>query len=603
LRPDIPPKSGTVPSTNNDRSPLVDNQASVTSEVNRPCGSAAAMLGIALSLGAGSLAAPCFQVVAQAVESTPSQISMQSPVVAQESLLTTVVQSPVAVVPQAVPQVVEPAATASEAAVTQPTVATIVAAPAVSDAMTPTTGHAVKPGETLWQIAKSYQVEVRALATANRLSTDAALKVGQVLQLPAANGGKPAETTVSLAAISQSVPVVPALAATAADTVNADMQARQTASVAALRSQRDRLKQSLAELGEESKSAVFVEGQVEAAAAQAAPATSGLPVTRLANVPLPAIGGAEPQVVEPQVAQPQVIARRPVDTQVDAKVETKVSSASLPVAPEPQSNFNPSPLLAEIHNLRNRHSRQQQSMARPTLVAQVVATEPPAARVEPLKPQSVAANPDFANRKSDSALSIELRNFVQPKLKPEGTEKVRSAPSANAQVVARATLGSEAYAPVTPAVRKMVAPNLPAIGKADAYLPGGTMASNGYVWPSQGILSSGYGWRWGRMHKGIDIAAPTGTPIVAVASGTVVSAGWNDGGYGYLVEVEHGDGTLTRYAHNNRILVKSGQQVAQGQQVSEMGSTGFSTGPHLHFEVHPRGSGAVNPIAFLGNQS
>jgi murein DD-endopeptidase MepM/ murein hydrolase activator NlpD len=122
---------------------------------------------------------------------------------------------------------------------------------------------------------------------------------------------------------------------------------------------------------------------------------------------------------------------------------------------------------------------------------------------------------------------------------------------------------------------------------------------NGYIWPAKGVLTSGYGWRWGRMHKGIDIAAPIGTPIVAAAPGVVVSAGWNSGGYGNLVELQHPDGSVTLYAHNNRILVRRGQEVAQGQQISEMGSTGRSTGPHLHFEVHPNGRGAVNPIALL----
>jgi YD repeat-containing protein len=101
------------------------------------------------------------------------------------------------------------------------------------------------------------------------------------------------------------------------------------------------------------------------------------------------------------------------------------------------------------------------------------------------------------------------------------------------------------------------------------------------------------------MHSGIDIAAPIGTPIMAAAGGVVITAGWNDGGYGNLVEIRHPDGSVTLYAHNDRILVREGQQVAQGEQVSEMGTTGFSTGPHLHFEVHPNGAGAVNPIAML----
>jgi murein DD-endopeptidase MepM/ murein hydrolase activator NlpD len=104
------------------------------------------------------------------------------------------------------------------------------------------------------------------------------------------------------------------------------------------------------------------------------------------------------------------------------------------------------------------------------------------------------------------------------------------------------------------------------------------------------------------MHKGIDIAAPVGTPVVAAAPGVVAKAGWNSGGYGNLVEIQHPDGSLTLYAHNNRILVRRGQEVTQGQQIAEMGSTGHSTGPHTHFEVHTTGRGAVNPIAFLPRQ-
>ena len=120
-----------------------------------------------------------------------------------------------------------------------------------------------------------------------------------------------------------------------------------------------------------------------------------------------------------------------------------------------------------------------------------------------------------------------------------------------------------------------------------------------YQWPAAGTMTSGYGWRWGRMHKGIDIANSVGTPVVAVADGVVLSSGWNDGGYGYLVELSHRDGTVTRYAHNSRLLVSKGMTVAQGTPLALMGSTGHSTGPHLHFEIHPPGTGAVNPLAFL----
>jgi murein DD-endopeptidase MepM/ murein hydrolase activator NlpD len=119
-----------------------------------------------------------------------------------------------------------------------------------------------------------------------------------------------------------------------------------------------------------------------------------------------------------------------------------------------------------------------------------------------------------------------------------------------------------------------------------------------YFWPTSGVLTSRFGRRWGKMHKGIDIAGPVGTPINSAADGVVVYAGWQ-GGYGQLVEIRHNDGTTTRYGHNSRILVSVGQNVGQGQQVSEMGSTGQSTGSHLHFEIRPNGGAAVNPIAHL----
>jgi murein DD-endopeptidase MepM/ murein hydrolase activator NlpD len=142
-------------------------------------------------------------------------------------------------------------------------------------------------------------------------------------------------------------------------------------------------------------------------------------------------------------------------------------------------------------------------------------------------------------------------------------------------------------------------------GDIELFLPG-DKPNNGkagstslaFNWPTAGILTSRFGRRWGKMHKGIDIAGPVGTPINSAAQGVVVYAGWQ-GGYGNLVEIKHADGTTTRYGHNNRLIVSVGQTVAQGQQVSEMGSTGHSTGSHLHFEIRPNGGDAINPIAHL----
>jgi murein DD-endopeptidase MepM/ murein hydrolase activator NlpD len=117
-------------------------------------------------------------------------------------------------------------------------------------------------------------------------------------------------------------------------------------------------------------------------------------------------------------------------------------------------------------------------------------------------------------------------------------------------------------------------------------------------------FTSGYGVRSdpfaGRaaMHAGIDLAGAMGTPIYATADGTITDAGWNNGGYGNLVKIDHGRGIETRYGHLSGILVKAGQRVQRGQLIGKMGSTGRSTGSHLHYEVRIEGR-AVNPIPFM----
>ncbi len=171
--------------------------------------------------------------------------------------------------------------------------------------------------------------------------------------------------------------------------------------------------------------------------------------------------------------------------------------------------------------------------------------------------------------------------------------------ASSSQLLAAAPLGADAYrvVPNLP-VGQTVSPSMPMMPGASEFLPEAPALSNGYIWPTQGTLTSGYGWRWGRMHRGIDIAGPVGTPIVAAAPGVVARAGWNSGGYGNLVDIRHPDGSMTRYAHNSRLLVRQGEQVGQGQQIAEMGSTGYSTGPHLHFEMH-LASGTANPMAYL----
>ena len=133
-------------------------------------------------------------------------------------------------------------------------------------------------------------------------------------------------------------------------------------------------------------------------------------------------------------------------------------------------------------------------------------------------------------------------------------------------------------------------------GSPSSYTPRAASAA-GLIWPVDAPITSGFGWRWGRMHEGLDLGASYGTPIHAAAAGTVIHAGWL-GGYGNLVVIDHGGSISTAYGHQSQIAVSYGQQVSQGQVIGYVGSTGHSTGPHLHFEVRVNGE-AVDPLGYL----
>jgi murein DD-endopeptidase MepM/ murein hydrolase activator NlpD len=113
-----------------------------------------------------------------------------------------------------------------------------------------------------------------------------------------------------------------------------------------------------------------------------------------------------------------------------------------------------------------------------------------------------------------------------------------------------------------------------------------------------GRVTSGFGARWGRAHKGLDIAAPVGTPINVPLGGEVIASG-PASGFGLWVRVRHDDGTVTTYGHVNRALVRVGEQVAAGQEIAEVGNRGHSTGPHLHVEVQTPAGATVNPRPWL----
>ena len=126
---------------------------------------------------------------------------------------------------------------------------------------------------------------------------------------------------------------------------------------------------------------------------------------------------------------------------------------------------------------------------------------------------------------------------------------------------------------------------------------------NRYIWPVHGRITSYFGRRnlgmgTASFHSAIDVAAPTGTAVVASRSGTVSEVGWSDRGYGNLVKIRHAGGAETWYAHNSKIYVSEGEHVEQGETIAAVGSTGLSTGPHLHFELHEQDE-AIDPLTYL----
>ncbi|MCC5614472.1 peptidoglycan DD-metalloendopeptidase family protein [Nostoc sp. CHAB 5836] len=287
-------------------------------------------------------------------------------------------------------------------------------------------------------------------------------------------------------------------------------------------------------------------------------------------------------------------------------------------------------LQAEIQRLQQKYRAQQSG----NLVVPPAATETNnAAILTPISTPNNFTVPNSAARPNSVAIPIAVPTPIRPNYtaQPINTQfrtTVRPNEPVNPEFLPNLGSASQWTPSRTPSPTRVATPGrrvnasdslgkmrgttvspqiLPPLAAVDQYLPRPidelipppSTSTLAYTWPAKGTLTSGYGWRWGRMHKGIDVANSTGTPVVASAEGTIEKAGWNNGGYGNLVEIRHPDGSTTRYAHNSKILVQPGQQVNQGETIALMGSTGHSTGPHTHFEIHPSGKGAVNPIAML----
>ena len=411
--------------------------------------------------------------------------------------------------------------------------------------------YQVKPGDTLSAIARHHGISLPELVKSNQLTDPNLLQINQRITIP--NSQYSSAVAQTIAAIKR-----PTYSVTTVSTMAVPTPPERLAGTPSLNAAYSGMGGSISDETDELSPPTFEQTQL----AQPTATSSGMG----GSISNETDELSSPTFNEAQLAQSQ---------QVKA---------------EPQSNPYVQELRSDIQRLRQKY------YSASALTTAPIRSEAINPQVRPNLPANQPINPEFRVAQAAENLQPVVRKQI-PNRAPSAVP-----PRAKGRV-ATAPAGVDASESVESLRGRQVSPELPPLGAVDTYLPKPSSAPfKGFIWPAKGVLTSRYGWRWGRMHKGIDVAAPIGTPIVAAAPGVVVRAGWNSGGYGKLVDIRHADGSLTRYAHNNRILVHAGQEVDQGQQISEMGSTGFSTGPHLHFEVHATGKGAVNPIAFLPNR-
>jgi murein DD-endopeptidase MepM/ murein hydrolase activator NlpD len=467
-----------------------------------------------------------------------------------------------------------PAPMPSKTAATQATVA-----PSAEKA------YEVKPGDTLAAIALNYGTSVSDLVKANNLSNPNQLQISQKLSIPATvNRSIPTQTTVAMNAGEVESSITSKVATESVNLTGANPNQIVAAS---------QFNTAIAAPTTESASNYSTNFTANAQA----------PVTVPTPIAAYGMGGDTPV---PKAFADMQLAKRP-----DAPVKTKQNQRLRSLQDEierlrekyraQQSGNVVVPVESEANNIPVPvRAARQNNIAVPVPVYRPSNASVPIAVPRPMVPSYSAQpiKPEFrANRQANEP--------INPEWSASGNR-----PSIR---VATPPTGVEASASLGDMRGRQVSPDLPPLAAVDRYLPRAvdentpppfnpsspSNSTTAYIWPAKGTLTSGFGMRWGRPHRGIDVANSTGTPVYATADGVIQKAGWNNGGYGNVVDIKHPDGSMTRYGHNSKILVQAGQQVRQGETIALMGSTGFSTGPHTHFEIHPSGKGAVNPIAFL----
>ncbi|MEB3148329.1 MAG: peptidoglycan DD-metalloendopeptidase family protein [Sphaerospermopsis sp.] len=468
-----------------------------------------------------------------------------------------------------------------------------------------TTTYEVKPGDTLAEIADNYGTSVSDIIKANNLDDPNQLQISQKLIIPTAKAERTSYTQ-------RTVAISPTF-------IRPNSNPKLAVS-------------PLSKPDPEANLPLIPQSPVESnnnSVAIPVPVVKQSPVARNNSsvaIPVPVAGNQLPPTPETEFTAPNSLTVRGDNSQLDIATETQTEQQLPQKTAKLKGPERIRSLQAEIERLREKYRAQKSAVT----VANVDETENTPV---PIVVEKANNQTNFPVNAQLNAVSISVPKPIQPGYSQQPVKPLVSATRPNnepinPQFISRQTALPGNSSGSSSSIRlnvptagvnssdslgnlrgTRVSPALPPLAAVDLYLPKSVeettepSSSNAHIWPAKGVLTSGYGWRWGRMHRGIDIANGVGTPIYASSAGRVERAGWNNGGYGLLVDIRHADGSLTRYAHNSRILVQVGQEVEQGQTIAAMGSTGFSTGPHIHFEVHPAGKGAVNPIAFLPSRT
>ncbi len=475
------------------------------------------------------------------------------------------------------------------------------------------TPYRVKAGDTVDSIARQFSVKRTDLLSVNRLENPNVLKVDQNIAIPQSAVKPESVKLTDSADVKQEIASIANAAAQATTSVEAG-EVKLPQVVSAVRS------------GSVSAPSRPIEAFQPATAGSSQlthrvePGETLALISRRYGISLKSLSASN-RITDPDMIFVGQQLKLPAGATAVQAVAARTQSASVTQAEVAQtvdavaSVDYVDNLMGEIRDLRQKYKSGSDAVAvkpaaaKPAAPPKVSVTPKPI-ELKPTAPKPVAvvkpiekSAPAVAVKPAPSRATSPARVSVSAKpqsVNPQDIKVTLPLPQQVAldqpQLVASASLGSQSYEPLAQSIlRQSVSPELPPL-MSDPFLPG--QASSGFIWPAQGVLSSGYGWRWGRMHKGLDIAGPIGTPINAAADGVVTYSAWASG-YGNLVEITHPDGTVTMYAHNNRNVVREGDRVRQGQHIADMGSTGRSTGPHLHFEIRPSGQGAVNPAALL----